>query len=753
MTGYYLFLLIVIFLFGIVNLNRRVKTDALAYLYPVVINNIASRWKTLLIAAAGVVTGVLLSQEMLVVPQKVIFNPGVFVFSDIMVIFLAMMIADVVILYFFRTIGLSASAIIMVLFGLLGSSVAVSLVRIRSMRKSFSDLILFINPEDVFNIIAGIFISLAVAFAAGVLVQFVVRSLLTYRFRHPFRRYRYLLGAILITLVFYFTMINGSGITFLRETSLVPESLLLWSRKHFWSVLFLSLVFCYFLLMALQRLFRISMFHTIVLVGVFALAMTMSSNEMVNYAGVPLTGLASFNEWFASGVDGEWFKVDFLTKNVHTPYIVLAIVGLIVAMVLLSGKTGVKDPETVLLPVTGIDEDQPALSLKLARGVTRFSNDLGNRLRLVVPESIRKWYHNGFSEGRYERENIPPYLSASSVRMVVNLYLPVALIAMATSLTLPVSTVFVVLMVMLGTSFSDREWGMETTVYRISGLFSLLGNWVLVAVFTMTLSAFLAWIIIVGGKLVTVGLILLTAFLLMREQIIIRRNKKKISDDEELIIDKDEIEKSIENCSRQVVNTIISANKIFSFTLDSFLNEDRTGMHRTVALSEEINRKSRKQKDKIIQTISSVKELDVDSGYFYIQIHDYQREIAHSLSLLTVPLHEHLENQYKSFNSSQVDDIRMVVSEIDTFFNFALHIVKEEKFESMEEWMNQKSSILETLELIEKGQIARIKSKEVNVPNSLLFFKAVAEIKNLLSHLISLIKSYHSFIMVNRKTG
>lgn len=248
-------------------------------------------------------------------------------------------------------------------------------------------------------------------------------------------------------------------------------------------------------------------------------------------------------------------------------------------------------------------------------------------------------------------------------------------------------------------------------------------------------------------------MIVLTAFLVLREQVINRRNFRKISEEEELINDKDEIEKSIDKCSRQVVNTIISANKIFSFTMDSFLNEDRAGMHRTLNLNEEINKKSRKQKDKIIQTISSVKQLDVDSGYFYIQINDYQREIAHSLNLLTVPLHEHLENQYKTFNASQVDDIRMVVSEIDTYFNFALHIVKEEKFESLDEWMNQKISILETLEQIEKGQIARIKNKEVDVRNSLLFFKAMAEIKNLLAHVVSLLKSYHGFIMVNRKSG
>jgi hypothetical protein len=167
MVGYYLFLLIILFLFGVYNLFTRVKNDAIVYLHPTLAEGIASRWTILIIAGAGMLLGALLSQEMLVIPRKVIFNPGVFVFSDIMVIFIAMMITDVILLYIFNALAMSSSAIIMVLFELLGSSVAVSLVSIRSMRKSFSDLILFINPVDVLHIIAGIIISVIVAFFAG----------------------------------------------------------------------------------------------------------------------------------------------------------------------------------------------------------------------------------------------------------------------------------------------------------------------------------------------------------------------------------------------------------------------------------------------------------------------------------------------------------------------------------------------------------------------------------------------------------
>jgi len=753
MVGYYLFLLIILFLFGVYNLFRRVKNDAIVYLHTALTEGLASRWTILAIAGAGMFLGALLSQEMLVIPRKVIFNPGVFVFSDIMVVFMAMMITDVILLYIFKALEMSSSAIIMVLFELLGSSVAVSLVRIRSMRKSFSDLILFINPEDVMHIIAGIFISVVAAFFAGAIIQYLIRFVFTFKYRQAFHRYGFLYGALLTTIVFYFIMINGSGISFLSETGAGPANILLWVRQNFHIVLIISILLCSLLFLAGKKWFRMDTLKTIILFGIFSLALTMTSNEMVNYAGVPLTSLASFNEWFASGMDANLFKVDFLTMNIHTPNIILALAGLIMIGILFSWKAGTKDPESVLLPGNPNDEEGPALLIKLARSVTRMSLFLNSRLKLLVPEKANRFFRNRFTHMQGEIQTDQQVFTTDNIRITVNLYVSIVLISMATSLKLPVSTIFVVFMVMLGTSLADRAWGRENAVPRISGIFALLGNWILTAFIALIMAAFLAWIIIVGGKVVTLSLIFLTGFIIIRSQIVGRRIAKKIIEEEELINEKDEIEKSIEKCTKQVVKTIITTNKIFSFTMDSFLKEDLSQMHQNQELNDELNKKSHKQKNKIIQTISSMKKLDVDSGYFYLQINDYQREISHSLNLLIEPLNEHLENQFKSFNNSQIDDLRLLVNETDSFFNFALHIVKEEKFETIDEWVARKDTIFETLTGIEKSQISRIKNKEVSVRNSLLFFKALAEIRNLLIHSVSLIKSYHGFILVNRKNG
>ena len=338
------------------------------------------------------------------------------------------------------------------------------------------------------------------------------------------------------------------------------------------------------------------------------------------------------------------------------------------------------------------------------------------------------------------------------LRASINLVVASSLIAFGTSLKLPLSTTYVTFMVAMGTSLADRAWGRESAVYRVSGVFAVVGGWFLTAIVAFTVSALMAWIISAGGMPVIVGLILLAIFLVIRTHILFRRHTRKLPEDEELISEVDGSLKRIEKCTSQVVKTIISSNKIFSFALESFLQEDVSHMRESMEMNNLLNAKTKKQKNKVIQTISKMKRVDVDAGYFYIQVIDYQREIAHSLNFLVEPLKEHLENQHKPFTESQSIEIRHLVSEVDEFFNLAIHIVKEGKFDSIDELVAQRVRIAGILYEIEKDQVKRIKEKEVNTRNSLLFFKALTETKNMLLHSVNLIKSYRDFILANEKS-
>jgi hypothetical protein len=752
MIIYYLLLLVVLLLFSIFNLIRRIKDDSVIYLQPSLGNSVARKWIVLLVAGAGLTAGVFFSPGMLGVARNGIFYPEVFVFSEIMVVFTAMIISDVILLSIFKEIEFPVSSVVMFLFELFGSSLAVSLVKIRGMRKSVGELLQFINADKIIQILMGILISVIAAFILGALIQFLVRFLFTFRYRKTFKIFGPVYGALLISLALWSILINGwegSALSWIEQDKL---TVFWWIKQNLRLSFGISIIAWSFLLWILKKLFRTEILNSIVLIGTFMLALSVTANDMVNFAGVPLAAIQSFEGWVTSGITTAGnFRMDFLNEFVIIPLFMLIIIGVIMAGAILTGRKEFRDPEAVLNPGRQNEGEEHRLSVWMARSVTRKSIAFNRNLKKIFPRAVWHLFEERFQKINGETNADQQVFTSDKIRISVNLFVSTALIALATSLKLPVSTIYVVFMVMLGSSLSDKAWGRDNAVFRFSTVFYILGSWALAAIIAFTASAFFAWIIIVGGIYVCSGLIVVAFFFIVRFWIISRQHAKKNTLEEDILNDKDDIEETIEKCNEQVVKTIISTNKIFSFTLDSFLKEDRSHMHQTIQLINDLNKISFKQKSKIIQNIYSTKRLDVDSSYFYIQVIDYQREIVHSLNVLIKPLSEHLENQHKPFTDSQTGEIRSLVSEMDDFFNFALYIVKEEKFEAIDEWVILKTNLSERLSDIEKSQLNRIMNKEINARNSILIFKALTEIKNLLSHAVSMIKSYRDFVLVSRK--
>jgi hypothetical protein len=752
MIIYYLFLLVILLLFGLINLIRRVKDDAVIYLQPSFSSVAAPRWFVLLVACAGLVAGIFFSPGMLGIARNGIFYPEVFTFSEIMVVFTAMIISDVILLNIFRETEFPVSSVIMFLFGLFGSSLAVSLVKIRAMRKSVGVLIQFINADKIIQILMAILISVIAAFILGAFIQYLVRFLFTFRYRKSLQIFGPFYGALMISMVLWIILImgwEGSALSWLDDDKMKG---IVWIKQHFRLSFGISIIGWTVLLWFIKRLFRTDVLKIVILMGTFVLALSVTANDMVNFAGVPLAGMQAFEAWVTSGVvTAEHFRMDFLNEFVIIPFFMLIAIGLIMSGVIVSRRKEFSNPEATLNPGWQNEADEHRLSVLLARSVTRNAIAFNRHLNNLFPRGLGQFIQKRFSYSSGETNNDQQVFTSDKIRISVNLFVSTALIALATSLKLPVSTIYVVFMVMLGTSLADKAWGRESAVFRISGIFYVMGSWSLAAIIAFTASAFFAWIIIVGGVYVCSALILIAAFFIIRTRIISRQHDKNTTEEEDTINEKDEIEESIDKCNEQIVKTIISTNQIFSFTLDSFLMEDRSHMHQTILLVNELNKTDYRQKSKIIQTIYSMKQLDVDSSYFYIQVMDYQREIVHSLNILIAQLNEHLENQLKPLTESQTGQVNMLVSEMDDFFNFALHIVKEEKFEAIDEWVALKTSLSERLSDVEKSHLIRIRNKEINFRNSQLFLKALTEIKNLLAHSVSMIKSYRDFVLVSRK--
>ncbi len=751
MENFYLIIVVILFALAISDLVVGVSNDAVNFLNSAFGSKAAPKWVIYTIAAVGVFIGATFSTGMMEVARKGVFHPDMFAFSEIMVLFLAVMITDVILLDTFNSLGLPTSTTVSLVFELLGSAVAVSLVKIKSMGGSLADLAMYVNTSKALAIITGILVSIIIAFTFGTLIQYLVRMVFTFRFGKKLRYLGSIFGGIAITLISYFILIKGiDGSSFAGipvGASAVPLSD--WIGTHTGMLLMLSLLGWTGLIQVLYWLFKIDILKVVVLAGTFALAMAFAGNDLVNFIGVPIAGFNSFQAWMTSGggAPGD-FKMDMLLGDVETPFMFLIIAGLVMIVTLITSKKAMAVVETGINLGRQSEGVEKFGSSSIARAVVRNSVRLNKKVKNRLPEKVNQFIMNRFTP--VEMIDDPNAPAFDKIRAAVNLVVASSLIAFGTSLKLPLSTTYVTFMVAMGTSLADRAWGRESAVYRVSGVLAVVGGWFITAIIAFTVSALMAWVISAGGMPVIIGLILLAIFLVVRTHIRFRRRTHKAVEEEELINEIDGASKRIEKCTSQVVKTIISSNKIFSFALESFLQEDLGQMREAMEMNNQLNIKTKKQKNKVIPTISKMKRVDVDAGYFYIQVIDYQREIAHSLNFLVNPLKEHLENQHKPFTESQAGEMRHLVTGIDEFFNLALHIVKEGKFDAIDDLVSQRMRISETVYDIEKDQVKRIKEKEVNTRNSLLFFKALTETKNMLLHSVNLIKSYRDFILVNQ---
>ncbi|MDR2911139.1 MAG: inorganic phosphate transporter [Bacteroidales bacterium] len=754
MENFYLILVVILFALAISDLIVGVSNDAVNFLGSAIGSKAAPKWAIFLLASIGVLIGATFSNGMMEVARKGIFHPDMFYFSEIMVIFLAVMITDVILLDIFNTFGMPTSTTVSIVFELLGSAVAVSIVKIKSFGGNILELSNYINSDKALAIIFGILVSVIIAFSVGAIVQYVTRFIFSFRYSKTLKYFGSIYGGLAITGITYFILIKGiDGSSFSGYQLQNGETFGEWVSHSTVSLLLYSFIGWTILLQLLNWIFKFDVLRFIVLVGTFALAMAFAGNDLVNFIGVPVAGFKSFQAWIASGGAAPGaFTMDVLNEESTTPIYMLIISGLVMVITLIVSKKARAVTKTQINLGRQSEGAERFGSSLISRVIVRSSLNINKSIQKIIPECISQNINKRFVPvplGNADSVETPAF---DKVRASVNLMVASILIAFGTSLQLPLSTTYVTFMVAMGTSLSDRAWDRESAVYRISGVFAVIGGWFLTAIIAFTVSAIIALCIAVGGKFMIFVFIVIALIIIIRTHIFFEKmNHAKIGEEEEEIIsEKDETEKIIAKCNKQVMSGIVSTSKIFSIAIDNFLNEDRIHLKEGVELKNEMNRKSKKQKTKLLNTISKI-EGDIDSGHFYVQIMDYQREVAHSLNFIVEPLFEHIDNHHKPFSEAQSEELKKLIAKIDEFLNFSLYIVKENKFLNIEELIQKRAIIFELLGEFEKAQIKRIKDKTVNTRNSVLFFNIITETKNMLLHYINLIKSYRDFITVNTK--
>jgi len=754
MENFYLILVVVLFALAISDLVVGVANDAVNFLNSAVGSKAAPKYLIFFMASLGVLIGAAFSNGMMEVARKGIFHPDMFFFSEIMIIFLAVMITDVIMLDTFNALGMPTSTTVSIVFELLGAAVAVAIIKIKMAGGSaFLELSQYINSEKALAIITGILVSIVIAFTVGAFVQFIARLIFSFNYRRPMKYFGAIYGGLAITAITYFILVKGISDSSFAEIKVTgDETISDWVNHNTVKVMLASFIGWAIIMQILNWLFNVKILKVVVLVGTFALAMAFAGNDLVNFIGVPLAGFSSFQDWIANGATNpDTFGMASLSGKVATPTYMLLISGLVMVITLITSKKARAVTETEVnlgRQSEGTEKfDSSIFGRIIVRSATRFNKNLTK----IIPNPVLEIINTRFRPSNYT-VNDPDPPAFDKIRASVNLIVASILIALGTSLKLPLSTTYVTFMVAMGSSLSDRAWDRDSAVFRISGVVAVIGGWFLTAIIAFTGSALIALIISLGGKLMIFVFIAIAIFMVLRTHVLFTtRSKKTLAEQEDLIDEKDPFEVIITKSSKQIIKAIVSSNYIYSLGIEGFLNEDRNKMKLAEKASNDFSKRSKRNKEKVYSTVQALSVGKVDTGHFYVQMMNYKREMAHAMHFIIAPVISYSDNNHKPFNPDQNTEMVNLIVQIDNFFNFALHTVKENKFENIESLISDREKIFEVLEKLEKNQIKRIKNKEVNTRNSLLFFKINSETKNLLLHTINVIKSQRDFINNTRQ--
>jgi phosphate/sulfate permease len=744
MDNIYILMIAALAILAIADLVVGVSNDAVNFLNSAIGSKAVSFKTIMIVASLGVAFGALSSSGMMEVARKGIFMPSEFYFNEIMIIFMAVMITDILLLDFFNTLGMPTSTTVSIVFELLGAAVIMSLIKIStSDSQTIADLGQYINTAKATEIILGILLSVVVAFSIGAFVQYNTRLLLTFNFEQKAKWVSALFGGIAATAITYFILIKG-----LKGASFVSGDFKSFISENTMIIVTLSFIFWTALCSLITAVFKMSVYKFIIIIGTFAIAMAFAGNDLVNFIGVPIAAWQSYEAWVASGVPATEFSMEVMSKKVPTPSLLLFLAGLVMVLTLWFSKKAKRVLKTSLDLSNQDSVKERFESNFLSRGIVRFSTVISKYHGTILPKKIQDKIEKQFEKPKVlklvdKHQELPAF---DMVRASVNLMVASILISIATSLKLPLSTTYVTFMVAMGTSLADRAWGRESAVYRIAGVLNVIGGWFFTAFSAFVASGIIAYLIYLGGNLMIAILLLITVLLLVRNYL----SHKKKSNNAHL---KDGLKKTesktvqgiIEESADNISNVVSRTNKIYSHMLNGLATEDLSKLKKSQKGVEKLNMEVDELRDDIFYFIKNLDETSVRGSNFYIIILGYLQDVAQSLDFLAKTSYKHINNNHKALKFSQIKDLQDINNSFESLLNEIEMIFNNREFEKLGDIINGKQKAQDDLAVKISSQITRTRSEEdVSPKNTALHFSLLLETKDLVSAIMNLIEEYYN---------
>lgn len=739
MENVYLIIVIVLFLLAASDLIVGVSNDAVNFLNSSVGSKVASFKVIMLVAAFGILIGAVFSSGMMEVARKGIFNPGQFYFSEIMIIFMAVMVTDVLLLDAYNTWGLPTSTTVSIVFELLGAAVGMASIKLL-LSDGGMTMSQFINSSKALAIISGILLSVGIAFSVGAIIQYLTRMAFSFNFEKRIKYIGAIWGGIAFTALTYFILIKGA-----KGASFMSGDVKEWISENSLIIIFYSLIGWTILLQLLYWIFRINILKIIVLVGTFSLAMAFAGNDLVNFIGVPIAG---FNSWeifqSADGADPDGFLMTALGGKVPTPEIFLLIAGAIMVLTLYLSKKARSVLKTSIDLSRQDEGEERFKAMWISKVLVRSSLHASNNVKRLLPKTLISTIEKQFEPLKEKKiAKDPPAFDL--IRASVNLTVASVLIAFGTSLKLPLSTTYVTFMVAMGTSLADNAWGRESAVYRISGVIAVIGGWFLTAISAFTVAFIMVYVFNYGGLYSIFGMVIIVAYIIYRSHIY---HKKSTSESEEDTQDVHSL--SEENIADKSIRTITKNLKkiitAYTSTIDGLEHEDKKELKKIKRDLDSTTVKTKYLKDNISVIVDKLREGSEDTAYYFVQVLDFMREMLHSMTFINSPVYEHVDNNHKPLIEVQIDELKQLNTILTKLISKIAFSIESGDYGTQNEIQSILVKLIEQTEVYNKNQIKRIKNAIVGTRNSILFMNIINESKHLALNGVNLYKSQRDFV-------
>ena len=745
METIYLGIIIFLFALAIFDLSVGVSNDAVNFMNSAVGAKAAKVKTIIIIAAIGVFCGAAMSNGMMDIARHGIFRPEQFYFNDLMCIFLAVMVTDVVLLDVFNTLGMPTSTTVSMVFELLGGTFVLALLKLAADETGllgFDDLL---NTEKALSVIFGIFLSVAVAFFFGTLVQWLSRLIFTFNYKPRLKWTIGLFGGLAATAIIYFMLIKG-----LKDSSFMTKENKLWVAENTWMI-----VTCCFIgftiLMQVLHWCRVNVFKVIVMLGTFALAMAFAGNDLVNFIGVPLAGLDAYNDFVANGGGNpNGFLMESLNGPAKTPMIFLVAAGAIMVFSLATSKKAQNVIKTSVNLSRQDEGEEMFGSSAVARSMVRSTTNAANAIIRIIPQSVRTWINSRFNQ---DEAIMADGAAFDLVRASVNLVLAGLLIALGTSLKLPLSTTYVTFMVAMGSSLADRAWSRESAVFRITGMLSVIGGWFLTAGVAFVMSALVVTIMYYGGFVAMGAMIALAVFLLVRSNIAYRKKQQELADDDlfkrlQNTRDKEEAWLLLSRHVKQNLSGSIDfAVKNYTAITDGLIEENLRTLRKSLSKVEDERKQHKRLRRRELIGIRKIDRIQAmeKNTWFHLGSNS-SAQMLYCLKRMGEPCLEHVDNHFQPLPAVCIKEFLPLRDTLLVLMTRAENVIATGVYDDSDRIRQECSDLKREFSRLRRALFDRVHQNEAgSIEVSLVYLNLLQESEELASSLRHILRANGKF--------